>query len=159
VHTWSCHVLITVQCELQSTVNWTLTPYKTTIYGEHRHRDNYVAHLCFVLTAWSTSHSQSNSLHTHSNKSNSQARPCICNFCKLNDLNFMKPLIHFKVNGQPRGRGRVYCYYLIYLFVHNGNAAAAGLWTPYPADNNYYCAFVQHVISKNKSYKLILLLS
>ena len=66
-------VLITVQCELQSTVNWTLTPYKTTIYGEHRHRDNYVAHLCFVLTAWSTSHSQSNSLHTHSNKSNSQA--------------------------------------------------------------------------------------
>jgi hypothetical protein len=57
------------------------------------------------------------------------------------------------------GRGRVYCYYLIYLFVHNGNAAAAGLWTPYPADNNYYCTFVQHVISKNKSYKLILLLS
>jgi hypothetical protein len=41
-------------------------------------------------------------------------------------LNFMKPLIHFKVNGQL-GRGRVYCYYLIYLFVHNGNAAAAGL--------------------------------
>ena len=157
MHTWSCHVLITVQCELQSTVNWTLTPYKTTIYGEHRHRDNYVAHLCFVLTAWSTSHSQSNSLHTHSNKSNSQARPC--NFCKLNDLNFMKPLIHFKVNGQLISRGRVYCYYLIYLFVHNGNAAAAGLWTPCPADNNYYCTFVQHVISKNKSYKLILLLS
>ena len=35
---------------------------------------------------------------THTVTKATHKRPC--NFCKLNDLNFMKPLIHFKVNGQ-----------------------------------------------------------
>ena len=33
---------------------------------------------------------------THTVTKATHKRPC--NFCKLNDLNFMKPLIHFKVN-------------------------------------------------------------